>query len=114
MASPELWEMGNGGFPKLGVPYWGSYSKDCSILGSTLGSPYFGKLPNIEFQANYSHAADLTTCKAWRRDVFVTRSFSSPGGACFSSATCCKLVGDLFCYAAAYMIRIVHGDIVRN
>ena len=29
----------NGSFPKLGVPY-------CSILGSILGSPDFGKLPN--------------------------------------------------------------------
>ena len=24
----------------------GVHSKDCSILGSILGSPYFGKLPN--------------------------------------------------------------------
>ena len=27
--------------PELGVPFY----KDCSILGSILGSPYFGKLP---------------------------------------------------------------------
>ena len=27
-------------FPKLGVPFRGPYSKDCSILGSILGSPY--------------------------------------------------------------------------
>ena len=33
------------GFPKLGVPYWGPHNKDYSILGSILGSPYFGKLP---------------------------------------------------------------------
>ena len=36
----------NGGLPKLGVPFWGSYNKDSSILGSILGSPYLGKLPN--------------------------------------------------------------------
>ena len=34
-----------GGFPKLGVPFWGPYNKDYSILGSRMGSPYFGKLP---------------------------------------------------------------------
>ena len=28
-----------------GLPYWGSHNKDYSILGSILGSPYFGKLP---------------------------------------------------------------------
>ena len=36
----------NGGFPKLGVLFWGSYNKDYSILAFILGSPYFGKLPN--------------------------------------------------------------------
>ena len=36
----------NGGFLKLGVPLWGPFNKDCSILGSILGSPYLGKLPN--------------------------------------------------------------------
>ena len=35
-----------GGFPKLGVPFWGSHSKDSSILGSMLGSPFLGKLPS--------------------------------------------------------------------
>ena len=34
-----------GSFPKLWVPFWGPYNKDCGILGSILGSPYFGKLP---------------------------------------------------------------------
>ena len=34
-----------GGFPKLGVPFGGPNNKDYSILGSILGSPYFGKLP---------------------------------------------------------------------
>ena len=33
------------GLPKLGVPFWGPYNKDYSILGSIMGSPYFGKLP---------------------------------------------------------------------
>ena len=38
-----IWE-----FPKLRVPFWGPHNKDCSILGSILGSPYFGKLPYSE------------------------------------------------------------------
>ena len=29
-----------------GYPFGGPHSKDYSILGSTLGSPYFGKLPS--------------------------------------------------------------------
>ena len=33
------------GFPKLGVPFGGPNNKDHNILGSILGSPYFGKLP---------------------------------------------------------------------
>ena len=33
------------GFLKLRVPFGGPNSKDYSILGSILGSPYFGKLP---------------------------------------------------------------------
>ena len=37
-----------GGFPKLGVPFGGPHSKDYKILGSILGSPYFGKLPYPE------------------------------------------------------------------
>ena len=40
-------EILNGGFPKLGVPFWGSNNKDYSIFGSILGSPNFGKLPNF-------------------------------------------------------------------
>ena len=39
-----LKEVGN--FPRLGVPFWGPYNEDYSILGSILGSPYYlGKLP---------------------------------------------------------------------
>ena len=36
-----------GGFPKLGASIFlgGPHNKDYSILGSILGSPYFGKLP---------------------------------------------------------------------
>ena len=34
-----------GVFPKLGVPFGGPHNKDYGILGSILGSPYFGKLP---------------------------------------------------------------------
>ena len=36
----------NGGFSKLGVPFWGPYHKGCSILGFILWSPNLGKLPN--------------------------------------------------------------------
>ena len=31
--------------PRLGVRFGGPYKKDYSILGSILGSPYYGKLP---------------------------------------------------------------------
>ena len=34
-----------GGFQSLGYHFGGPYNKDYSILGSILGSPYFGKLP---------------------------------------------------------------------
>ena len=34
-----------GFFLKLGVPSWGPYNKDHSILGSILGSSNFGQLP---------------------------------------------------------------------
>ena len=40
----------NEGFAKLGEPlepFGGPFNKDYSILGSILGSPYFGKLPNV-------------------------------------------------------------------
>ena len=33
-----------GGFPKLGVPFCGIFSKDSGILGSILGPAYLGKL----------------------------------------------------------------------
>ena len=32
-----------GGFPTLGVPFWGPQNKDYSILGSTLGSTHFSE-----------------------------------------------------------------------
>ena len=32
-----------GGYPELGVPYWGRYNKEYSMLGSILGSLYVGK-----------------------------------------------------------------------
>ena len=51
----NVWALGSGllstrfkwGFPKIrGTILGGYYNKDYSILGSILGSPYFGKLPN--------------------------------------------------------------------
>ena len=36
-----------GGFPKLGIPFGGGpQNKDSRVLGSILGSLYFGKLLN--------------------------------------------------------------------
>ena len=37
-----------GGFPKLGVPFWGPHNKAYNILGSILGYPNFGKLPCLK------------------------------------------------------------------
>ena len=45
LGGPGLKSEDLGGFPKLGVPFGGPNDKDYSILGSILGSPYFGKLP---------------------------------------------------------------------
>ena len=41
----SMWSL-NEGFPNLGYIFGGPYNTDYSILGSILGSPYFGKLPN--------------------------------------------------------------------
>ena len=47
-----------GGFSKISGAFWGGpYNKDNNILGSILGSPYLGKLPN-SFQV-------LNTCTSW-------------------------------------------------
>ena len=45
--STSIW-----GFPKIrGTIFRGFHKKDCSILGSIWGSPYFGKLPyNLLFR----------------------------------------------------------------
>ena len=48
---PSIWV----GFPKLWVPFFsgrggaGAHNKDYQILGSILGSPYLGKLPDLFF-----------------------------------------------------------------
>ena len=39
-----------GGFPKLGVPFWGPNNKDHNILVSILVSPFLGKLPTVEWE----------------------------------------------------------------
>ena len=47
------------GFPKIrGTFFGGPHNKDYSILGSLLGSPYFGKLPYI---SERSHRHSLYT-----------------------------------------------------
>ena len=33
-------------FPKIRGTFWGPYNRGYSMLGSILGSPYFGKLPH--------------------------------------------------------------------
>ena len=38
------------GFPKLGIPFWGPYNQDYSILGSILEPRYFGKLACLKLQ----------------------------------------------------------------
>ena len=55
MRSPDLLEarrrseacLKHGGFLKLGVPFWRPHKEGCSILGSILEPPYFGKLPKV-------------------------------------------------------------------
>ena len=56
---PEYWHPSHssncmyGALPKQGMPFWGPHVKDfkdySNTLGSTLGSPYFGKLPYMPF-----------------------------------------------------------------
>ena len=43
------------GFPKIRCTFWGPHKKDYSILGSILGSPYFGKLPYLVHNAQSEH-----------------------------------------------------------
>ena len=43
-----------GGFPKLGVLFGDPHNEDYSILGSTLGSPCFGKVPYIYIYIEFS------------------------------------------------------------
>ena len=54
------------GFPKIRDTFLdGSYSKDYRILASILGSPHFGKLPNIMEAYEASHAKNYADCSAW-------------------------------------------------
>ena len=52
-----------GGFPKLGVPFGAPYNKDYSILGSILGSPYFGTNSVSSVLAQGSSVSELS-CRA--------------------------------------------------
>ena len=56
-----------GVFLELGVPFEGPHSKDCSILGSTLGSPCFGKLPYIDLICSRVPLR-LNVCRMLQRD----------------------------------------------
>ena len=40
------------GLPKLGVPFGGPNKRGCNELGSILGSPYLGKLPQAAVPAS--------------------------------------------------------------
>ena len=40
----RVWGLGLRGFQKVGVPSGGLKKRDCTILGSILGSPFFGNL----------------------------------------------------------------------
>ena len=42
------------GFPKIRGHFLGAYNKDQSTLGSTLGSPYSGRLPHKEIPDHHS------------------------------------------------------------
>ena len=66
-----------GGFPKLGVPFWGPYTKDYSILGSKLGSPILGnyQLPTDRLHVLYCPSINLlfylSVCRANNPGVYV-------------------------------------------
>ena len=78
-----------GGFPKFRVPFWGSGIKDHSILESTLGYPFPGKLPLQTLQRPETFTKVLrrlsTTCESklvrahftsFRRVTRILRSYS--------------------------------------
>ena len=54
-----------GGFPKLGVPFWGVPIIRTSILGSILGYPNIGKLP-YSYQGPKSIQVDPADLQVWR------------------------------------------------
>ena len=55
------------GFPKIrGTLFESPNNKDCNILGSILGSPYFGKLPFIRAPM-FSPRLRLSSSKYWGR-----------------------------------------------
>ena len=43
-----------------GYLFGGPFSKDCSILGSMLGSPYLGKLPHIVIMEKKMETTGIT------------------------------------------------------
>ena len=50
----------SGGFPNYGYLFGGPHNKDYSILGSILGSPYFGKLPSSVIGPDISRSFQST------------------------------------------------------
>ena len=59
------------GFPKIrGTLFEGPNNKDYSILGSILGSPYFGKLPLIHNKLPYLCLLERLLCSCFRKGNF--------------------------------------------
>ena len=52
-------KLGVKGFPKMGVPFWGSLDKEVCVLGFTLRSPHFGKLPLLNTTRDVSRRHHL-------------------------------------------------------
>ena len=71
--------MGHGGFPKLWVLFLGGpYTKDYSICGPILGSPYFGKLPHPE-TVDARRRRFGRCCSLWGMPLSFGDASTSPG-----------------------------------
>ena len=62
-----------------GCHFGGPYNKDYSILGSTLGSPYLGKLPYLVFSKSQDHFLRLSENGAvFGESAWLSRVLRSP------------------------------------
>ena len=69
-----------GGFPQLGVHFWGCNTKDHNILGFILGSPYLGKL---SMGKTY-----CSRCAGFKRPADKAKGEDDPSSCC-----CYRIVG---------------------